>query len=88
MLCHQCMCCFWAGVEVRRMRAKAADIPTSDIGWRAMLGSVVPLGDTVVVFRLVLSLGSDHIVRRQRTPDPLQRELTDRLDLHGVLDLH
>ena len=29
-----------------------------------------------------------YIVRRQRPPDPLQLELTDRLDLHGVLDLH
>ena len=33
-------------------------------------------------------MGADHIVRRQRPPDPLQLELTDRLDLHGVLDLH
>jgi hypothetical protein len=33
-------------------------------------------------------LGSNHIVRRQRPPDPLQLELTDWLDLHGVLDLH
>ena len=31
--------------------------------------------------------GSNHIVRRQRPPDPLQLELTDWLDLHGVLDL-
>ena len=31
---------------------------------------------------------ADHIVRRQRPPDPLQLELTDWLDLHGVLDLH
>ena len=30
---------------------------------------------------------ADHIVRRQRPPDPLQLELTDWLDLHGVLDL-
>ena len=30
----------------------------------------------------------EHIVRRQRPPDPLQLELTDRLDRHGVLDLH
>src|SRR5215831_10045939 len=29
----------------------------------------------------------DHIIRRQRPPDPLQLELADRLDLHGVLDL-
>ena len=32
--------------------------------------------------------GSDHIVRRQGPPDPLQLELTNWLDLHGVLDLH
>ena len=32
-------------------------------------------------------LGSDNIVRRQRPPDPLQLELTHRLDLHGILDL-
>ena len=30
----------------------------------------------------------EHIVRRQRPPDPLQLELTDRLDLDDVLDLH
>ena len=29
----------------------------------------------------------DYIVRRQGPPDPLQLELADRLDLHGVLDL-
>jgi hypothetical protein len=28
------------------------------------------------------------VVRRQRPPDPLQLELTDRLDPHGVLDRH
>src|SRR6516164_7107854 len=31
---------------------------------------------------------SNHVVRRQEPPDPLQLELTDRLDLHVVLDLH
>jgi hypothetical protein len=31
--------------------------------------------------------GRHHIVRRKRPPDPLQLELTHRLDLHGVLDL-
>ena len=35
-----------------------------------------------------LTLGADHIVRRQRSPDPLQLELAYWLDLHGVLDLH
>ena len=30
----------------------------------------------------------NHIVRRQRPPDPLQLELADWLDLHGILDLH
>jgi hypothetical protein len=29
----------------------------------------------------------EHVVRRQWPPDPLQLEFTDRLDLHGVLDL-
>ena len=29
-----------------------------------------------------------HIISRQGPPDPLQLELTDWLDLHGVLDLH
>src|SRR5580704_13595412 len=28
-----------------------------------------------------------HIISRKWPPDPLQLELTDRLDLHGVLDL-
>ena len=32
--------------------------------------------------------GGNHIVRRQRPPDPLQLELAHRLDLHGVLDFH
>ena len=31
---------------------------------------------------------TNHIIRRQRPPDPLQLELADRLDLHGVLDLY
>jgi hypothetical protein len=31
-------------------------------------------------------LDGDHILRRQRPPNPLQLELTDRLDLHGVFD--
>ena len=31
---------------------------------------------------------ADHIVSRQRAPDPLQLELADRLDLDGVLDVH
>ena len=34
-----------------------------------------------------LGYGSYHIIRRQGPPDPLQLELTNRLDLHGVLDL-
>jgi hypothetical protein len=29
----------------------------------------------------------DHIIRRQRPPDPLQLELADRLDLYGIFDL-
>ena len=35
-----------------------------------------------------LARGRDHVVRRQRSSDPLQLELTDWFDLHGVLDLH
>ena len=31
--------------------------------------------------------GSNHIVSRQRPPDPLQLELTYGLDRHGILDL-
>jgi hypothetical protein len=31
---------------------------------------------------------ADDIVSRQRPPDPLQLELADRLDFHGMLDLH
>jgi hypothetical protein len=34
------------------------------------------------------SYSSDHIVRRQRPPDPLQLELTDRLDCDGILYFH
>jgi hypothetical protein len=30
--------------------------------------------------------GTDHVVSRQRPPDPLQLELTDRLDSDGVFD--
>src|SRR5262249_22194307 len=29
-----------------------------------------------------------HVIRRQRSPDPLQRELTDWLDLYDMLDGH
>jgi hypothetical protein len=29
--------------------------------------------------------GRNHIVRRQRTPDPLERKLSDRLDNDGTL---
>jgi hypothetical protein len=32
-------------------------------------------------------LGGNHIVSRQRSPDPLQLELTHCLDLDGILDL-
>jgi hypothetical protein len=35
----------------------------------------------------VLAHYSDHIISRQRPPDPLQLELTHGLDVHGVLDL-
>ena len=31
--------------------------------------------------------GTDHVVSRQRPPDALQLELTDRLNRHGVLNL-
>src|SRR5215831_8703161 len=31
---------------------------------------------------------SDHVMRRQWPSNPLQCELTDRLDRHGVLDCH
>ena len=31
--------------------------------------------------------GAEHIVSRQRPPDPLELELTDWFDPHGVLDL-
>ena len=39
-------------------------------------------------FSSISRAAADHIIRRQRPPDPLQLELTDRLDAHGVLDLH
>jgi hypothetical protein len=32
-------------------------------------------------------VGSNYIISRQWPPDPLQLELTHRLDLHGILDL-
>jgi hypothetical protein len=35
-----------------------------------------------------LRYGANHIIRRQRPPDPLQLELADRLDLHRILNLH
>jgi len=35
-----------------------------------------------------LLYGGDNIESRQRAPNPLQLELTDRLDLDGVLDRH
>ena len=45
----------------------------------------MPVG--CVVSALGLRHGCKHIVSRQRSPDPLQLELTDGLDLHGILDL-
>ena len=47
----------------------------------------MPVGCVARIGVRSLRHGADHIVRRQRSPDPLQRELTHRLDLHGVLDL-
>jgi hypothetical protein len=32
--------------------------------------------------------GGKHVIRRQGPPDPLQLELTQWLDLHGILDRH
>jgi hypothetical protein len=32
--------------------------------------------------------GAEHIVRRQRSPDTLQRKLTNRLNFHGILNSH
>ena len=43
----------------------------------------VPIGDVGRV--LLIWIGSQNVVRRQRPPDPLQLELADWLDLHGVL---
>jgi hypothetical protein len=37
--------------------------------------------------RLAFQVCGNYVVRRQRPPNPLQLELTDWLDLHGVLDL-
>ena len=48
----------------------------------------MPVGCVARIGVRLLRRGSDHIVRRQRPPDPLQLELAHRLDLHGVLDLH
>jgi hypothetical protein len=31
---------------------------------------------------------SDHVVSRQRPPDPLQRKLADLFDCNGILDRH
>ena len=49
------------------------------------------MSDTWFAGRAASSLhgcGAHHIVRRKRPPDPLQLELADWLDLHGILDLH
>ena len=49
---------------------------------------LVALVFRVAIVRLsIRRYSADHIVRRQRPPDPLQLELTDGLDLHGILDL-
>jgi hypothetical protein len=36
----------------------------------------------------LLRRSADDIVRRQEPPNPLQLELTDRLDFHGILHFH
>ena len=33
-------------------------------------------------------MSGEHVVRRHRSPDPLERELTNRLDRHGILNRH
>ena len=45
----------------------------------------VPIGDVGRV--ILIWIGSQNVVRRQRPRDPLQLELADWLDLHGKLDL-
>ena len=42
----------------------------------------------LVRLALICGFGRKHVVSRQRTPDPLERELTHRLDCHGILDCH
>ena len=69
------------------VRAIEVDVP-------APVGVVRQIQKLVVGLELfehpALSLrdGGNDIVRRHRPPDPLQLELADWLDLHGVLDLH
>ena len=47
-----------------------------------------PVGLTAIVGLKFLRQRGDHIVRRQRSPYPLERKLTHGLDVHGILDLH
>ena len=58
---------------------------STDSSWTSRHFSDVPIGDVGRV--LLIWIGSQNVVRRQRPPDPLQLELADWLDLHGVLDL-
>jgi hypothetical protein len=46
------------------------------------------VSDILVPLLKFVSHSAYHIIRRQKPPDPLQLELTDRLDFHGVLDCH
>ena len=48
---------------------------------------IAPDCGAAVVDLKFLRRSGNHIVCRQRPPDPLQLELADRLDLHDVLDL-
>ena len=49
---------------------------------------VAPVGLAAIVGLKFLRQRGEHIICRQRPPYPLQRKLTHRLDVHGILDLH
>ena len=47
---------------------------------------VTPVGLAAIVGLRFLRQHGEHIVRRQRSPYPLERKLAHGLDLHGILD--
>jgi hypothetical protein len=70
-------------------RRRSVDHPNADMKSRTVIDRNVPNSDIDLHPRTsICGFGRDYIVRRQGTPDALERELANRLYGHGILDCH